>query len=154
MTPASPWIGSRTTAATSSVTAARRAASSPYGTWVTPGRSGSNGSRYAGLWVSASAPVLRPWNAPSAATIRVRPVRRASLTAASTASVPELAKKTAEPGGAAATSSSRSASSTCAVVVKKLETCTRRAACALTASTIAGWAWPRAFTAMPASRSR
>ena len=38
ITPASPWIGSRTTAATSPVTAARRAASSPYGTCVTSGQ--------------------------------------------------------------------------------------------------------------------
>src|SRR5580765_4025500 len=55
-TPPSPWIGSRTTAAVSGVTAARRASASAYGMWVTPGRSGSNGSRYAGLWVSPGAP--------------------------------------------------------------------------------------------------
>ena len=98
--------------------------------------------------------MVRPWKPPSAATMRVRPVRRDSLTAASIASVPELAKKTAEPDGAPATSSSRSASSTCAVVVKKLETCTSRAAWALTAATTAGCAWPSTLTAMPASRSR
>ena len=44
--------------------------------------------------------MVRPWKAPSAATIRVRPVRRASLNAASLASAPELQKKTAEPAGA------------------------------------------------------
>ena len=65
--------------------------------------SGANGSRYAGRWVSASAPVLRPWKDPSAATMPVRPVRRASLIAASFASVPELHRKTREPSGAPAT---------------------------------------------------
>ena len=44
-TPASPWIGSSTTAAVSSVTAAASAAESPYGTKVTSPGSGSNGSR-------------------------------------------------------------------------------------------------------------
>ena len=47
--------------------------------------------------VSASAPMVRPWNAPSAATRWVRPVRRVSLKAASLASVPELVKNT-RPG--------------------------------------------------------
>ena len=74
--------------------------------------------------------------------MRVRPVRRDSLNAASFASVPELAKKTAEPAGAPASSSSRSASSICGVVAKKLETCTSVAAWALTAATSAGCAWP------------
>ena len=52
----------------------------------------------------------RPWKEPSSATMRVRPVRRESLMAASVASVPELAKKTPEPAGAGAISRSRSAS--------------------------------------------
>ena len=43
--------------------------------------------------------MVRPWKAPSAATIPLRPVRRLSLMAASIASAPELAKKTAEPSG-------------------------------------------------------
>ena len=46
-TPASPWMGSRITAAVSSVTALASAASSPYGTKVTSPGSGSNGVRYA-----------------------------------------------------------------------------------------------------------
>ena len=61
--------------------------------------------------------MLRPWKAPSAATMPVRPVRRASLMAASSASVPELQKKTAEPVGAPATERIRSASSTCGIEV-------------------------------------
>ena len=44
--------------------------------------------------VSASAPMVRPWKPPSAATTWVRPVRRVSLNAASLASVPELVKNT------------------------------------------------------------
>ena len=44
-TPASPWMASSTTAPVSGPTAARSAASSPYGTWLTPGMSGANGSR-------------------------------------------------------------------------------------------------------------
>ncbi len=41
--------------------------------------------------------MVRPWNAPSHAMIRGRPVRRASLNAASLASAPELQKNT-RPG--------------------------------------------------------
>ncbi len=72
----------------------------------------------------ARAPVVRPWKAPSAATMPVRPVRRASLMAASRASAPELQKNTFEPAGAPASESSRSASSTCGTEVKKFDTCT------------------------------
>ena len=49
--------------------------------------------RLAGWPVSASAPMVRPWKAPSAATTPVRPVRRAILNAASLASAPELAEE-------------------------------------------------------------
>ena len=86
--------------------------------------------------------------------IRVRPVRRVSLTAASIASVPLLAKNTADPLGAPAMRSRVSASSTCGSVVKKLDTWMSWAACLVTASTRAGWPCPRVLTAMPASRSR
>ncbi len=95
--------------------------------------------------------MVRPWKAPSAATRRVRPVRRVSLSAASLASAPELAKKTLPVAGTRA--SSRSASSTCGWEVKKLETWPRVDSWAVTASTRAGWAWPSALTAMPPSRS-
>ena len=81
--------------------AASSASVSPNGTNSTPPGSGSNGSRYAALWVSASAPIERPWNEPSSARIaRCGRVRRASLNAASLASVPELVRKTREPAGA------------------------------------------------------
>ena len=78
---------------------------SPNGMCTTPPGSGSNGARYASLAVSAKAPMVRPWKAPSRAMILVRvfrgvEFRRASLNAASLASVPELAKNTLEPAGA------------------------------------------------------
>ena len=42
--------------------------------------------------------MVRPWKEPSMATMRVRPVRRVSLKAASLASVPELVKNTLATG--------------------------------------------------------
>ena len=96
--------------------------------------------------------MVRPWKLPSAATMVVRPVRRVALKAASFASVPELVKNTLP--SAPISSSSFSASSICGVDVKKFETCPRVVSCVVTASTIAGWAWPSALTAMPPSRSR
>src|SRR5690242_13159487 len=79
---------------------------SPYGAWYTPGSSGPNRPRYfALLAVSERLPSERPWNAPRNAITFVRPVAwRASLIAASTASVPELPRNTrAEVIGALAT---------------------------------------------------
>ena len=70
--------------------------------------------------------MVRPWKAPSAATMWVRPVRRVSLNAASLASVPELEKKTRpsvdlDGAGPSSRSSSFSASSTWGRLVKKFE---------------------------------
>ena len=62
MTPASPCIGSTMTPAVSPSMAFFRAARSPYSTNVVFIPSGSNGSRIAGLWVTASDPTVRPWN--------------------------------------------------------------------------------------------
>ena len=63
-----------------------------------PGTSGSNAARFAGWPVTESAPNVRPWNEPSSATISVRPVAlRAHLSAASTASAPELQKNALAP---------------------------------------------------------
>ena len=65
--------------------------------------------RTMGGWpVSASAPIVRPWKASSAAMMWGRPVRRAILNAASLASAPELQKSTRP--GQPSSSSSRSAS--------------------------------------------
>ena len=100
--------------------------------------------------------MVRPWKDPSAATSRVRPVRRVSLRAASLASVPELLKNTrpvSDPLDHPSRPRSRSASSTCGSVLKKLETWPRVDSWAVTASTRAGWACPRVLTAMPPSRS-
>ena len=99
--PLSPMIGSRNTAAVSSPTAAARASTSPYGTWLTSPGSGANGACLVGCPVSASAPIVRPWKPPCAATSLVRPVRRESLNAASLASVPELQNNTRASASAA-----------------------------------------------------
>lgn len=103
--------------------------------------------------VSARAPIERPWKAPWAATMCFRPVRRVSLKPASLASVPELVKKTRPVSPPGTRASSASASSTCGWEVKKLETWPRDSIWEVTAETSAGWAWPSALTAMPASRS-
>jgi hypothetical protein len=61
----------------------------------TPPGSGRKGAWSAGCPVSASAPMVRPWNEPCSVMTRVRrslPLRRASLKAASFASAPELPK--------------------------------------------------------------
>ena len=101
--------------------------------------------------------MVRPWKAPSVATTWVRPVLRVSLNAASLASAPELAKKTLPRVVAAERESSRQSArrgATCGSVAKKFETWPSVCSWAVTASTSAGWAWPREFTAMPPSRSR
>ncbi len=67
---------------------------SPYGTKSQPGSSGLNGSRIAGLCVTASEAMVLPWKPCSNATNRSRPVAsRASLIAPSFASAPEFEKK-------------------------------------------------------------
>ncbi len=80
--------------------------------------------------------------------------RRASLKAASLASVPEFVKKTFEPAGALLSASSFSARAICVGLVKKLETCPSVASWLAITEVTNGWAWPRALTAMPPSRSR
>ncbi len=68
----------------------------PKGTWMTPGRSGPKPAWYLALEaVRLTAPYVRPWKAPRKATTYWRRVwKRASLRAASTASAPELPRKT------------------------------------------------------------
>ena len=60
MTPPSPSIGSKNTAAASSLTAFLSASTSPYGTKMTFAGNGPNGSRIAAFPVSASEPIVRP----------------------------------------------------------------------------------------------
>ena len=86
-------------AAVCSLTAASSAAGSSGDTNITPGISGSNGSRYAGFDVTDSAPIVRPEKPCCKATNRVRcrspfenQYRRANFRHASTASVPLLQK--------------------------------------------------------------
>lgn len=96
--------------------------------------------------------MVRPWKPPSVATMWVRPVSRPILNAASLASAPELQKKTLP--SRPKSWSSRSARATVGSAMKKLEMWPREATCLLTASTIAGWAWPSALVAMPPTKSR
>src|SRR5699024_9535661 len=107
--------------------------------------------------VSASEPIVRPWKAPSMAMMNGRPpppARRAILNAASLASVPEFEKNTADPSGRSRISCSFSARPIWAGEVKKFEMWPSVLACSAIAAVQAGWAWPSALTAMPASRSR
>ena len=92
--------------------------------------------------------MVRPWNAFSAATMCGRPVRRAILNAASLASAPELQNSTRAGRVRPAPAAARPARS----AARRRTGWTRARACAswrVTASTIAGWAWPSALTAMP-----
>ncbi len=94
---------------------------------------------------------MRPWKPPAVATMWVRPVSRPILKAASLASAPELQKKTLPSRPKSC--SSRSARATVGSAMKKLEMWPRDAICLPTASTIAGWAWPRALVAIPPTKS-
>jgi hypothetical protein len=82
--------------------------------------------------------MVRPWNAPSAATTVGRPVRRAILKAASFASAPLLAKNTrpSRPVNASSRSARRSDGS----LATRFEVWPRVATCRLTAATTAGCA--------------
>src|SRR6202042_208718 len=142
------------TAAVSSVTAAARASTSPYGTWLTSPGSGANGACLVGCPVSASAPIVRPWKPPCAATSLVRPVRRESLNAASLASVPELQNNTRASASPPRRPTSASASAMPGSAAYKLEVCPSVDICRVTASSTAGCPCPSTLTAMPPSRSR
>src|SRR4029453_9653584 len=62
--PASPWMGSTSTAAVSGPMAAARASTSPKGTWENPGGSGWNGVCIAGLPVAGRGGSVRAGNPP------------------------------------------------------------------------------------------
>ncbi len=96
--PDSPWIGSSSTAAVSPSTASAIAAPSSRATTEKPGTSGANGACLASCGVADSAPIVRPWKPPSITT-KLPPARwrRASLSAHSTASVPELQRNALPP---------------------------------------------------------
>ena len=97
--------------------------------------------------------MVRPWKAFWAATMCGRPVRRAILNAVSFASAPELQNRTCE-SGVSSSPCSRSARRSTGSWTKKFDTCPSCWIWAVTAATTAGWAWPRAFTATPETRSR
>src|SRR5579875_1314422 len=96
-TPDSPWIGSSSTAAVRSPTAAASAAGS-FSATTKPGTSGANGACLDSWGVADSAPKVRPWKASRRTTISPPGrARRASLIAASFASAPELQRNTLPP---------------------------------------------------------
>ena len=81
-------------AAVSASSARSAAARSPKGTSTCSGSSARYGSRCLAWPITESAPSVRPWNELSVDTNLRRPVARcASLSAPSTASVPEFVKK-------------------------------------------------------------
>ncbi len=105
--PAIDCIGSRMSAATSRpASASSTAPSQPNGTQVVSGKTARYGAWYLSPQVAASAPSVRPWKPSANATTRLRPVTdRASLSAVSLASVPELHQNTRfSPSGARSTS--------------------------------------------------
>ena len=66
ITPASPWMGSSSTAAVLSSMAASIAAASPKGTETKPGANGPKSSRATGSSLNPTIVVVRPWKFPSA----------------------------------------------------------------------------------------
>ena len=100
ITPASPWIGSRMTAATFSPTAIRlrialrMSSAFPYSTCCTCCTIGVYGTRYVDLPPMEIAPIDFPWKAPTVEIYQRPPVAiRASFSAISTASAPPFVKK-------------------------------------------------------------
>ncbi len=100
---------------------------------------------------------VRPWKAFSVeitrslcAPKRSCAQRRASFSAASLASAPELQKNTRS---ANVDWTSRSASRSAGSLVNQFETCQSLRACSSSARTIAGWQWPSAVTATPLAKS-
>jgi hypothetical protein len=85
-------------------TARSTAFTSPNATYLKPGTSGSKPCWYFSLGVAESAPSVRPWKAPRMVMMSTTSVARvsfayfrASLIAASIASVPELQKNARSP---------------------------------------------------------
>ena len=99
-TPASPWIGSISTATTRcpyARKASRSAGRSPYGTDTNPGVYGPKSARASGSEENDTIVVVRPWKFPSNTTMTASscgtprvtyPHLRATLIAVSTASAP------------------------------------------------------------------
>ena len=96
-TPASPWMGSMSTAAVFSSIAAAMASASPKGTCTKPGPYGPNASCASGSSLKPTMVVVRPWKLPPATTMRAASVftpftryahARATLIPVSTASAP------------------------------------------------------------------
>jgi hypothetical protein len=71
--PASPWIGSTSTATVSSSIAASSAAASPYGTVTKPGVNGPKSARASSSSLKLTMVVVRPWKLPAITMIFARP---------------------------------------------------------------------------------
>ena len=157
--PPSPWIGSTNTATTFWLRSAtwRTASRSFSGTRTKPCTSGSKPACTLRLPVAERVASERPWKAFSMTMIagsampRSWPYLRATLMAASFASSPELQKNTSSRP---VISAIRSAACSCSGIRKRLDVWIMRPICSVSARTRRGWAWPRVFTAMPASASR
>ena len=105
--------------------------------------------------VTLVAPNVRPWNAPRNAMIPGRPVtRRASLSAPSMVSEPELRNRTESSGSGNVPASIRAS---CTVGSEKPIAWTgpvSRSTWAWMAAVTRGWACPSAVTAIPLAKSR
>ena len=105
--------------------------------------------------VTEAAPKVRPWKAPRKATRPGRPVtRRASLSAASTASAPEFPKKTVSSGSGQASASRAASRPTGSTYPRALQMWISLSAWSLIAAVTAGWWWPSEVVAMPQAKSR
>ena len=101
------------------------------------------------------APKVRPWKPPRNAMIPGRPVtRRASLSAPSIASEPELRNMTESSGSGKVAANAAASSEIGAVNPIALIGPISRSTWAWIAAVTRGCAWPRAVTAIPLAKSR
>src|SRR6266571_6398477 len=160
MTPASPWIGSTSTATTLSSMASARAPRSPYGTTRKPGVNGPYEPRASSSVEKLMIVVVRPWKLPSKATMTAWPAGtpltsyphlRAVLIAVSTASAPVFIGSTISMPASAASSAQNGPNWSCS---NALLTSVTRSSCRCAAATSRGCRWPKLIAEYAASMSR
>ena len=148
-TPASPWMGSISTAAVVSSTAASSAARSLYGTIRKPGVNGPKPVRAVSSVEKLTMVVVRPWKLSAATTIvawsGATPFTsyahlRATLTALSTASAPVFIGSTMSRPVNSASDSANWASRS---LWKAREVSVSRSSWRWAASISTGWRWPK-----------
>ena len=157
--PASPWMGSTSTAAMSRVRPAMAvmASRSPNGARTKPPTSGSNPACALRLPVAESAAIVRPWKlcsmtmTPGHAWPRAWPYNLVIFSAPSMASAPELPKNTRSMPVKQAT---LPASFSCQGMRTRLPVWIRVAAWSAITAASAGCAWPSAQTPSPLIASR